>query len=245
MSKATVLFVPGAYHRPTCFHRVSSSLTDLGYPIATVAHPSNNQSDKGLVDDIANVRTTLEHLIGVENKAVVLVLHSYGGQAGGASMHGYGREERERSGKDGGIVAVLYISALALPKGSSLIGGVGGNLGPWVRKDGPLYTCTEPHQIFYNDLSLAAAQPYINQLTPICDLAFEQECPADCYSDTIPSTYLMCSDDNALPPFVQEMMAKNLGENCKVQKCDTGHSPWASQPELVVGLVRRLAGEEK
>ena len=135
MSKPTVLFVPGAYHRPTCFHLVTSSLSDLGYPIATVDNPSSNESNKGLVDDIANVRTTLVHLIEQEHKAVVLVLHSYGGQAGGAAMHGYGRKERERNDEDGGIIGVLYISALALPMGLSVLAGVGGELGPWFKKD--------------------------------------------------------------------------------------------------------------
>ena len=109
---------------------------------------------------------------------------------------------------------------------------------------GPLLTCTNPHRVFYNDLPLSAAQPYIDQLTPTCVLAFTQDCPAECYNAAIPSTYLTCSNDNTLPPIAQEKMVKNIGEGCKVEKCDAGHSPWASQPELVVGLVRRVAGEE-
>ena len=98
-------------------------------------HPSNNESNKGRIDDIASVRTTLGHLVYVENKTVVLLLHSYGGQAGGSGMYGYGKKERERNGEDGGIVGVLYIAALALPKGSSLLGELGGELGPRVQKD--------------------------------------------------------------------------------------------------------------
>lgn len=98
--------------------------------------------------------------------------------------------------------------------------------------------------MLYNDLSVSAAQPYIDQLTPICIQAFEQDCPADCYSDSIPSTYLICLKDECLPVSAQEMMVKNIGVHCKVEKCDASHSPWASQPDLVVKLVRRLAEAE-
>lgn len=135
MPKPTVLFVPGSWHHPESFHLVTSPLEGLGYPTAAVDHPSNNGSDKGLIDDIDNVRSTLDQLINVEKKAVVLVLHSYGGLAGGAAMHGYEQKERERSGEDGGIVAALYIAALVGPKGTSLLEAAGGNLAPWVITD--------------------------------------------------------------------------------------------------------------
>lgn len=108
---------------------------------------------------------------------------------------------------------------------------------------GPTCTVTDPHSVFYSDMSLEAAQPYIDQLTPICLQAFEQGCPADCYSDSVPSTYLITMKDECLPSFAQETMVKNIGERCKVERCDTGHSPFLSQPELVTRLVRRVAGE--
>lgn len=135
MSKPTILFVPGAWHHPASFDLVTSPLKDLGYPIAVVDHPSNNESDKGLDDDIANVRSTLDHLIKTKKKAVVLVLHSYGGIPGGAGMHGYERKERERNEEDGGIVAVLYIAALAGPKCTSLLEASDGKFPPWINID--------------------------------------------------------------------------------------------------------------
>lgn len=47
-----------------------------------------------------------------------------------------------------------------------------------------------------------------------------------------------------LQPSAQETMVKNIREKRKVERCNTGHSPFLSQPELVVGLVRGVAGED-
>lgn len=108
---------------------------------------------------------------------------------------------------------------------------------------GPTCTVNDPHSVFYSDMSLEIAQPYIEQLTPICLQAFEQACPADAYSHSVPSTYLITERDEAIPSFMQEALVKNIGDNCRLERCSTGHSPFLSQPELVVGLVRRIAGE--
>lgn len=51
----------------------------------------------------------------------------------------------------------------------------------------------------------------------------------------ISSTYLVCQDDKAVPPQVQEMFASAAGS--KVIKCDAGHSPMLSQPEMLVDKI--------
>lgn len=60
----------------------------------------------------------------------------------------------------------------------------------------------------------------------------------------IPSTYIVCKNDMALRlPFQRRMIAQ--GEGCfEVEECDEGHSPWLSNPQFIVGCVRRAAGEK-
>lgn len=63
----------------------------------------------------------------------------------------------------------------------------------------------------------------------------------------IPSTYLLCDGDNAIPPALQESMVETVkaaGVPITVERCQAGHSPFLSVPEVVVGMIRRAAGEE-
>ena len=84
---------------------------------------------------------------------------------------------------------------------------------------------------------------YSSKLVPHALAAFDQAVPDDCFGGAVPSTYLLCERDNAVPPFVQEMSIKTIGEGCRVERCDAGHSPYLSQLDLVVRLIQDLASE--
>ena len=99
---------------------------------------------------------------------------------------------------------------------------------------------TDPHTRFYNDLSPETARPYVAKLQPQGFLAFDQDVPPYDLAD-IPSIYLACANDNALPPATQERVVKLLGQHCAVEWCDASHSPFLSKGDLVVELVERLA----
>ena len=126
-----------------------TSLNQLGYPTTTLQNPSlvvsTTEPLRGLLDDIANIRTVLDKLIDNEAKDVVLVVHSYGGMPGAASVPGFEKKEREQQGKQGGIVAVLFIAAFGLPKGTSLKEAVGGTYPPWQKQDVRCYRSTSGH----------------------------------------------------------------------------------------------------
>jgi len=51
----------------------------------------------------------------------------------------------------------------------------------------------------------------------------------------VPSTYLLCENDKAAPPQYQEMFAEKAGS--KVLRCEAGHSPMLSQPEMLVEKI--------
>jgi hypothetical protein len=62
----------------------------------------------------------------------------------------------------------------------------------------------------------------------------------------IPTWYLLCEDDNAIPAFAQELMtggAKEMGGDIQVERIKSSHSPFLSQPDTVVNWLRRAAGE--
>ena len=55
---------------------------------------------------------------------------------------------------------------------------------------------------------------------------------------TIPSTYVVCTHDQALPPVQQQRWAERCG---RTVTWDTSHSPMLSRPDLVADLLIELA----
>ena len=59
----------------------------------------------------------------------------------------------------------------------------------------------------------------------------------------IPSTYIICENDNALPLAAQETMIAQGEGAFDVERCKEGHSPFISNPGFIVDCIRRAAGE--
>lgn len=69
---------------------------------------------KGIIESFAD-----------EGKDVLLFAHSYGGIAATEAAKGLGKAEREAQGKPGGIVRIVYLSALVVAEGTCLIDELG------------------------------------------------------------------------------------------------------------------------
>ena len=102
-------------------------------------------------------------------------------------------------------------------------------------------------RFFFNDLSpedVAKYRPFVQKS------AWRARCNAD--TDVtydgwrhIPSSYLLCQKDKAIPAEMQEAMVAQEGSMFDdVLRIDAGHCPFISQPELTAKFVRRAAGEK-
>lgn len=63
----------------------------------------------------------------------------------------------------------------------------------------------------------------------------------------IPTSYLLCEKDMAIPAAGQEAMTdavKATGAEIEVTRIDAGHSPFLSKPDETVAWLRRVAGEK-
>lgn len=122
-SRPTLVFVHGAWHDPSCFDLVRSQLTQYSYPSTAISLPSTGASDPSKqthLEDVAEIRKTLEQLIGRGGKEVVLVAHSYGGVPGSGSVEGFDKIARESNGESGGVIACVFIAAALPLKGNSI-----------------------------------------------------------------------------------------------------------------------------
>ncbi|KAI9869807.1 MAG: hypothetical protein M1830_005074 [Pleopsidium flavum] len=171
-------------------------------------------------------------------------MHSYGGLPSGEAAKGFVKMQRERDGMKGGIVRLVYLCSLVLPEDASLMGPMNNEKAPWVEIDGDSIRLTDPTtaaNTFYNDLDQATADYWASRLTHHSYPTFHCKVTYAAWRD-IPSTYLYCEADNAIPLSMQEMMVQDAG-GFQTERCSAGHSPFLSQPELVVDVIRRAAGE--
>lgn len=219
---ATVVLVHGAWHGPWCFAKVLDGLAARGVDAVAPELPllGGLGADADLVADL---------VAGIDGP-VVLLGHSYGGQVISAAA------------RDAGNVAhLVYLCALMLDEGESLqdVMASGPNAYDAVKRDGD-HRVVIPElapATFYGDcsqddidLALRSCRPMPASPAPAPDGA-----PA---WKSIPSTYVVCEQDKAIPPDGQRHLARHATD---VVTWDVSHSPFFSRPDLMVDLLAGLA----
>lgn len=123
--RPVIVFVPGAFSRPSDFDLVTNPLREAGYEVHVVHHPSSPDvlanPTPSMYDDADSIHNLVEKLAD-EGKEIIIAMHSYGGLPGTQACEGLSRAERQRASKPGGIARLLYVGAAIAPVGSSLAG---------------------------------------------------------------------------------------------------------------------------
>ena len=225
MPRPTLLLVHGAWHGSWFWEPLISELGE--FDVRTVDLPScTGGPDElgGLEDDAATVRAAIAAIDG----PVVVVAHSYGGLPVSEGV----------SGSDGGQVThLVYLCAFMLDAGESLLAAAGGTPPPWWEVHERHIVARTPEAVFYNDLDPATAASAAARLGLLSRAATETPLTRAAWHD-IPSTYVVCDRDAAIPSFAQEAMAQRAGT---VVHLDAGHSAAMSQPQEVASVVRGAA----
>lgn len=224
-----IVLVHGAWHGPWCWAKVVSPLRERGFQVHTVDLPSSGPDPTrlgDLYDDAAAVRSVLDSL---EGREVVVVAHSYGGAV-----------TTEGAAGAGNVSHIVYLTAFMLDEGESLFATVGGVEPDWWIKDAEDVSVLpgRPDDIFYNDCSDEDAAGAVSRLDPQSLEAMNQPVRSVAWRD-VPTTYVICEKDNAIPVFAQEHFAERAGD---VRRLDASHSPFLSMPDQVVELITEVAG---
>ncbi|HTK16726.1 MAG TPA: alpha/beta fold hydrolase [Acidimicrobiia bacterium] len=228
----TVVLVHGAWHGAWCWERVIPLLDTAATSVVVVDLPSVSHHDATLHDDADYVRGALDSIDG----EVVLLGHSYAGAV------------ITVAGVHPNVAHLVYLCAFALEVGesvqkNSLTGGEGASeLGAaLVVGDGVL--TIDPERAagaFFHDCAPEVAAAAIEQLRPMSLAALAGEVDAAAWHDK-PATYVVCTEDRALPVALQRSNAARIGEWVD---WPTSHSPFLSRPDLVAGLLVELCSQE-
>ncbi|KAA8647711.1 hypothetical protein EYZ11_000174 [Aspergillus tanneri] len=246
MAKPALIFAPGAWYPPTAFNPIIEKLTPHGYTCDTVAFPSIQQKPavQDLHQDIDAVRSLVETKADA-GKDVIVVSHSWSGLPVNSALDGLSKAEREQDGKAGGVIRLVFISAFIPEIGQSLIGAFGGTPPEWYIRDEENGTVSarDPVPLFFHDVP--DSDKWAQTLRPHAWATKNSPAISAAYL-YIPTSYLLCEDDRAIPLFVQELMvekARSQGAQIVTEKVKTSHTPWLVVPDVVVEYLRKQAGE--
>ncbi|KAF3402056.1 hypothetical protein F1880_009948 [Penicillium rolfsii] len=240
-SPTTILFIPGAWHNPHCFDKVIQRLEVDGYNTDIVHLPSVDPKDPypDFTEDVSQIRKHIE-LAATAGQRVVVVVHSYGGLPGCEAIHGLDWETRQRKNQPGGVVHLFFCCPFIVPEGKSLISSFGGDDLPWfqISDDRLIVTPATPLETFYNDMNDRDAKSAAEALKPHSYQTFHSKITYAAWRH-IPSTYLYCLKDEAIPLSIQKMMVKEVAKGIQIHTdvVDASHSPFHTAPDHVAAAI--------
>ncbi|KIX05569.1 uncharacterized protein Z518_06441 [Rhinocladiella mackenziei CBS 650.93] len=245
--KPTLLFVPGAWHSPAHYDRIIELLSEYPCEIVTLAtvgpiDPANTDADT----DVEIISKAIDQILSQGND-IVLIAHSYGGIP--ALSAAYSFVDRKP-----GIKAIALMASFLYPPQTSLIMPLGNQPAPFHKIEGDLVHVGDPgpEVLFYNDLSSEEASRWTKILKPHSWRSKEKPPSSEGVGWWfIPTSYLVCENDNAIPaPFQRKMISDAneayvaRGSNWKIREevVDSGHSPFLSMPDQAADFIRRTTG---
>jgi pimeloyl-ACP methyl ester carboxylesterase len=213
---SAVLLVPGSWHGSWCWDDVLDRLTAAGVTARAIDLPSNDGA-AALADDAAAVREGLAQL----GEPAVVVGHSYGGIA--------------TSEGAAGAAGLVYLCAFMLDEGEALLDAMQHQLPDWIELDEQRgsHLATRTDEVLYADCPPDVAAAAGARLTrqSVAAIATPQSAAA---WKTVPSTYVVCEQDAAVPPPAQEAMSARAGS---VHRLASSHSPFFSRPAEVCDII--------
>ncbi|WP_326688585.1 alpha/beta hydrolase [Streptomyces sp. NBC_01795] len=227
--RPSFLLVHGAWHRSGCWSLVREALAADGWTARTVDLPSagpQRTPAAGMYDDADAIAA---HLRRTEGR-VIVVGHSYGGLPVTQAAAG------EPATGHPAAAHLVYLAAYLPAEGDSLLSVHGrGSTAP---EDEDLsgtapVVFDDPRTSLFGDLPDDRAEDAVGRLVAQSRRSFQQGVTRAAWR-TVPSTYVLCERDRALPPELQERMSARAAH---VERLDTGHSPFLSAPAELAALL--------
>lgn len=214
-----VVLVHGAWHGPWCWEAVARELRVQDIPVTVVDLPFT-----GFEDDAAAARRSIE----AAGSDVVVCAHSYGGIVVSQAASGLTNVER-----------LVFLCALQADQGEDafeLLSTEPSLLLEALVIDEETVT-VDPrrvHEVFYGDSDAELAEAIAPRLRPLPVGAGAPVVTVEPAWRAIPSTYVVCTNDRALSPGVQRVLARRAQE---VVEWDCDHSPFLTRPRTVAELL--------
>jgi pimeloyl-ACP methyl ester carboxylesterase len=223
--KPTIVLVHGAWADASSWDRVARRLQDQGYTVIAPANPL-----RGVQTDSAYLSSVLATITG----PIILVGHSYGGVLITNAATG-----------NPNVKALVYVAAFAPDLGETVGQILAMNPGTQAAPPnltfrpypGGVDTYIAPsafHDVFCADVPADTAAVMAATQRPINVAALGEPSGTPAWK-TIPSWYLVASNDQAIPPATEQFMAKRAGAT--TVEIASSHVAMISHPAAVTDLI--------
>jgi pimeloyl-ACP methyl ester carboxylesterase len=219
--QAQVMLIHGAWADGSCWSKVILLLQAKGITVTAAQIPLTSLSD-----DIA----VTKRLLSMQNEPTVLVGHSYGG----AVITGAARNAPH-------VKALVYITAFGLDEGESLesLSSQGppsaGSAAITPDAFGYLWINREKfHKSFVADATADEASIMAAVQRPLSIASFTEREGVPAWKQ-IPSWYLICTNDQMIPPPAQEFLAKRM--KATERSVAASHAAFMAHPQEVANII--------
>lgn len=219
------VLIHGGFCRGWVWAETVAALEADGHRTEVVDLPSSGTVAADLGDlqaDIATVRRTLDRT-GTE---IVLVAHSSGGMV------------LTEFADHPSVQHSVYLAALWPQRGQSLAELLGGELPGWIvtRDDGTAQITDDlemARQALCADIDAGRFAAEVHPRYVLSSLSMVAA-PSTAPQPTHPTTYIICEQDQAIPPQAQEAMAAAASH---VVRLPSSHSPFLSMPKQLASVL--------
>jgi len=223
--KPNIVLVHGAWADGSSWSAVIQRLQAKGYNVVSPQFPLTSLSD-----DVARLRQVLNALTG----PTIVVGQSYGGEI----MTGLGTDAPN-------VVGLVYICAWAPDTGDSILS---------LAAPYPLSPALTELRIDAEGFSWITQENFLNYFAPDVNppqanimYAVQQPFHTGVFGypmgtpawKTIPSWYLVTTEDQMIPPDLQRFMAQRMGAT--TEEFSASHVPMVSHPNKVTQLIEQAA----
>ena len=220
-----VVLVHGAFADGSSWSKVIPLLLAKGLKVTAVGNPLTS-----FADDVAATRRA----IAAQDGPTVLVGHSYGGVV------------ITEAGNDPKVASLVYVAAFA-PDMNEALGGLlqrfpDLGLGKALVPDAEGFLYIDPAQypvVFANGLPLKQAAAFATEQKPIAGSALGEALTTPPAWKTIPSWYVVGTEDRAINPELERFMAKRMG--AKVTELKSGHLVFIARAPEVARIIEDAA----
>jgi len=225
-NKLRIVLVHGAWADGTGWQHVIPLLEEEGYPVIAVQNPLTS-----FADDIATTKRVID--AEAQQGSVVVVGHSYGG----AVISG--------AADNANVKALVYLAAFA-PDAGEPVGALLGQFPPT-----PLAGAFRPdtagfvyidrakfREIFAGDIDPTEARVMAAAQKPASGAIFGQSAATAAWK-SIPSWYLVSTQDQTLHPDMQHFYAQRMGAT--TSEIDASHVAFISRPKEIARFITKAA----
>lgn len=226
-AKPHIVLVHGAFADGMGWQHVIPLLQKEGYEVTAVENTL-----VGLDEDVQTTKRVIE----AQKGPVVAVGHSYGGAVITGAAAG-----------NANVKALVYLAAFApeaREPGGAFMERYPSPLGKAMRPDAAGFVTIDRamfRDVFAKDVDEKTTQVMAAAQKPINGKAFESAVPVAAWK-SIPSWYLVTTEDNAVNPEMQRFYAKRMG--AKTTELKSSHVPFISHPKEVAALILKAAKDE-